>query len=137
MWEHPQRSAPGLSAPLGNGQEAPCTCAPLPTHPSPSPPRQPLHPRPLDHLPPAPLLARAKAGAHLPLSPHLLSEVGQVGGQVGNQPPSAQSSTHHLLGSQNQGGRGFRRGGCNAETAWRGRRGITLEGRQREVGFFF
>lgn len=37
-----------------------------------------------------------------------------------------------LLG-QNQGGWGFWRGRCNAEAAWRGRMGITLEGREREV----
>lgn len=46
------------------------------------------------------------------------------------QSPPAPSTG--LLG-QNQGGWGFWRGRCNAETTWRGRMGITLEGREREV----
>lgn len=104
---------------------------------------------PPDHLLPALLLACAKVRAHLPsgtsggpwfLTHHVwLTRIPRSSSALAAFSPHFSPVLDTVpFGwpkprGMRQGTRGVWRGGCNAEIAWRGHMGITLEGQEREV----
>lgn len=72
-------------------------------------------------------------GGQVDLGPHPPHEIEQAATELLSTSTVSPCAAQHWVLSQNQGGQGFWRGGCDAETAWRGHTGIALEGQEREV----